>query len=64
MHIILNRCFGRYLFLFSVYFFSFIFFTRTGFILLFNHYANLGKYVHIFRRTNHARNTTAVPSPC
>ena len=48
-------CFGLFL--------LFHFFTRTSFISLFNRYVHLGKYVHIFIRTNHARNTTAVPSP-
>ena len=63
-YIAFHCCFGRYLsFVFDL-FLLFHFFTRTSFISLFNYYAHLGKYVHIFIRTYHARNTTAVPSPC
>ena len=63
VYIVWHCSFGRYLsFVFGL-FLLFHFFTRTSFISLFNHYAHLGKYVHIFIRTNHARNTTAVPSP-
>ena len=45
------------LLLFSFFLFGlfllFHFFTRTSFISLFNLYAHLGKYVHIFIRTMH-----------
>ena len=52
-------------FCFWVYFaltFTFSLVPRTSFMLLSNHYEHLGKYVHLFIRTNHARNTTAVNS--
>ena len=51
----------------SVFFWRFHVFTRTSFILLFNHYSHLGKYVRIFMRTNHARNmkhTLAITQFC
>ena len=55
------------LLLFSFFLFGlfllFHFFTRTSFISLFNHYAHLGKYVHIFIRTDHMRITTTVQLP-
>ena len=43
VHIVLHCCFRRYF----IFFLVFQFFTRTSFTSLFNHYAHLGKYVHI-----------------
>ena len=53
--------------IFCFFFWRFHVFTRTSFILLFNHYSHLGKHVRIFMRTNHARNmkhTLAITQFC
>ena len=53
VYVVLHFCFSRYLsFVFGL-FLLFHFFTRTSSISLFNLYAHLGKYVHIFIRTMH-----------
>ena len=61
----MHCCFGRYfLFSFLVYFSTLSIFHYEFHVTLFNHYAHLGTYVHIFIRTNRARiTTTAVLYP-